>query len=52
MEYGINFNHNDTVLTALENLDNTFFIEYSNIAPYVDIPFRDITCPKPEIQNK
>jgi hypothetical protein len=30
MEYGINFNDNDTVLTALENLDNTFFIEYSN----------------------
>ncbi|PKK60271.1 hypothetical protein RhiirC2_793572 [Rhizophagus irregularis] len=30
MEYGINFNDNDTVLTALEDLDNTFFIEYSN----------------------
>jgi hypothetical protein len=22
---------------------------YKEIAPYVDIPFRDITCPKPEI---
>ncbi|CAB4423736.1 unnamed protein product [Rhizophagus irregularis] len=30
MEYGINFNDNDTVLTALEDLNNTFFIEYSN----------------------
>ncbi|PKY60981.1 hypothetical protein RhiirA4_485363 [Rhizophagus irregularis] len=25
---------------------------YKEIAPYVDIPFRNITCPKLEIQNK
>ncbi|GES94708.1 hypothetical protein GLOIN_2v466922 [Rhizophagus clarus] len=30
MEYGINFNDDDTIITALENLDNTFFIKYSN----------------------
>ncbi|CAB5376893.1 unnamed protein product [Rhizophagus irregularis] len=25
---------------------------YKEIAPYVDVPFREITCPKPELQNE
>src|SRR2546423_86964 len=30
MDYGISFNNDDTVLAALEELNNTFFTEYSN----------------------
>ena len=30
MEYGINFNNDDTILTALEDLNSTFFTEYSD----------------------